>query len=212
MSERRVDPLLLNAWLSARSIARGLPLPVPEYGGFRVDTKSDAEIARWVFPKIGRGLEGLARSINEPRYFLKLCGAAGELQEALPIGWQIHAPSYFMQASGEPIEGQLVEGYRVEAKRVGKVSEARIFSETGALAASGYAAETPEVFIYDRIVTEPQHRRKGLGHAIMATLQAAKQHPGSPELLVATEDGRALYSTLGWEIISSYSTASIATA
>ncbi|MFZ5706447.1 MAG: GNAT family N-acetyltransferase [Pseudomonadota bacterium] len=209
MNKRRVDPLLLSAWLSARSIVRELPLPVPEYGGFRVDTNSDAEVARWVFPKIGSGLEELARSINEPRYFLKLCGSADELQAALPIGWELHAPSYFMQASGKPIGRHLTEGYRIETKRVGRVSEALIFSEMGALAASGYAAETQEVFIYDRIVTEPQHRRKGLGHAIMTTLRACKQHPSSPELLVATEEGRALYSTLGWETISPYSTASI---
>lgn len=211
MSNRGVDPLLLNAWLSARSLARGLPSPVPEYGGFRVDTNSDAEVARWVFPEIGPGLEELAHSINEPRYFLKLCGSADELQAVLPIGWVLHAPSYFMQASDEPAGRHLVEGYMIETKRAGMVSEARIYSETGALAASGYAAETQEVFIYDRIVTEPLHRRKGLGLAIMTTLHAAKQHPSVPELLVATKDGRALYSTLGWETISPYSTASIVT-
>lgn len=211
MSKPSVDPLLLNAWLSARSIGRGLPLPVPEYGGFRVDTNSDVEVARWVFWEMGPGLEELARSINEPGYLLKLCGAADELQAALPVGWALHAPSYFMQATGEPIVRHLTEGYRIEADRFGMVSEARIYSETGALAASGYAAEMREVFIYDRIVTEPQHRRKGLGHAIITTLHAAKQRPGSPELLVATEDGRALYSALGWETISPYSTASIVT-
>ena len=116
-----------------------------------------------------------------------------------------------MFASGEPTVGRLAEGYRIEAKHVGMVLEARIYSETGALAASGYAVETRKVFIYDRIVTEPEHRRKGLGHAVMATLHAAKKHLRSPELLVATEDGRALYSTLGWETISPYSTASIVT-
>lgn len=186
MSNRGVGPLILNAWLSARSIARRLPSPVPEYGGFRVDTKSDAEVARWVFPRIGSGLEELARSISEPRYFLKLCGA-----------------------TTEPPARRLADGYRIKTKRVGMVMEAKIFAETGALAASGYAAETRDVFIYDRIVTEPEHRRKGLGHALMLTLHAARQHPSSPELLVATEDGRALYSTLGWETISPYSTASI---
>jgi len=211
MSNRRVDPLLLNAWLSARSIARGLPLPVPEYGGLRVETNADVEVARWVFWETGPGLEELARSIKEPRYFLKLCGAADELQAALPVGWVLHSPSYFMQASGEPIRRHLTEGYRIEAEHVGMVSEARVYSKAGALAASGYAVETREVFIYDRIVTDPQHRRKGLGHAIMTTLHAAKQHPSNPELLVATEDGRALYSTLGWEPISPYSTASIVT-
>jgi hypothetical protein len=38
MKDQGVDPALLEAWLSARSIARGLPLPIPDQGGFRVDT------------------------------------------------------------------------------------------------------------------------------------------------------------------------------
>lgn len=209
MGSQGVDPPILNAWLSARSVARGLPLPVAEYGGFRVDTKSDAEVARWVFPRAGPGLESIARSIGKPGYLLKLCGAADELRAALPAGWEIHAPGYFMRAGGEPPARHLPDGYRIEVKRVGIVWEARIFSESGALAASGYAAETPDVFIYDRIVTAPEHRRKGLGHALMRSLHDARQQMSGPELLVATEDGRALYSTLGWETISPYSTASI---
>jgi GNAT superfamily N-acetyltransferase len=209
MGIQGVDPLLLHGWLSARSVSRGLPSPVPEYGGFRVDTNSDAEIARWVFPRTGAGLEDLARSIHEPRYFLKLCGTADELRSALPIGWELHAPGYFMQATIEPPSRRLADGYRIETKRVGMVWEARIFSETGALAASGYAAETQGVFLYDRIVTEPEHRRKGLGHVLMLTLHDARRHSSAAELLVATEEGRALYSTLGWETISPYSTASI---
>jgi GNAT superfamily N-acetyltransferase len=211
MSNKGVDLRILNAWLSARSIARGLPLPVPEYGGFRVDTKSNLEVARWVFAKVGFGLQKLACSIIEPRHLLKLCGPEDELHAALPTGWGLHAPSYFMQATGKPTERRLMDGYRIEAKHVGMVFEARIFSETGTLAASGYAVETKEVFIYDRIVTEPEHRRKGLGHVLMLTLHAARRQSSNPELLVATEDGRALYSTLGWETISPYSTASIIT-
>ena len=184
-------------------------MPVPKHGGFRVNTNSDAEIARWVFPEIGAGLEELARTIVEPRYFLKLCGAADELRAVLPKAWKLHAPSYFMRAIDKPPARRLPDGYAIEVDRVGAVIEARIASETGALAASGYAAETRGVFIYDRIVTEPEHRRKGLAHVLMCTLHDTKQDPANPELLVATEDGRALYSTLGWETISPYSTASI---
>lgn len=211
MSSQAIDPLILSAWLSARSIARNLPAPVPDYGGFRVDTNSDAEIARWVFAKSGPGLEELARSISEPRLFLKLCGAADELRAALPRGWDLYPQSYFMQATDWPPTRRLADGYSMEAKRVGMAVEVRIFAETGALAASGYAADGPGVFVYDRIVTEPGHRRKGLGYALMQTLHDARQHPGSAELLVATEEGQALYSTMGWETISPYSTASVAT-
>lgn len=209
MSSPNVDPAILNAWLSARSVARGLPLPVPEYGGFRVDTKSDAEIARWVFPKIGAGLEKLARTITEPRYFVKLCGAADELRAALPVTWQLHAPGYFMRAINDIPAGSLPDKYAIAVKHAGAVIEAKIVTETGALAASGYAVEVQGVFVYDRIVTEPEHRRKGLGRVLMWTLHDARQRPSDPELLVATEDGHALYSALGWETISPYSTASL---
>lgn len=209
MNNRGVDPEFLGAWLSARSIARGLPSPIPDYGGFRVDTKSDTEVARWVFPELSYGLGQLARSISSPRYLLKLCGAAGDLQAALPSGWTIHAPGYFMQSAVKPTGGHLPEGYKIEVKRNGMALEARIFSKAGALGASDYAAETNNVFVYDRIVTEPGYRRRGLGRVLMQTLHDARQYPSGRELLVATEDGRALYSALGWETISPYSTASI---
>lgn len=89
------------------------------------------------------------------------------------------------------------------------VLEARVFTDAGALAASGYAAETNDVFVYDRIITDPDHRRRGLGRALMLTLHDARHNLSATELLVATEDGRTLYSALGWTTISPYSTASI---
>ncbi|MFL9840747.1 GNAT family N-acetyltransferase [Sphingomonas sp. ST-64] len=210
MNNHGVDPAILKAWLSARSIARGLPLPIPDHGGFRVDTKSDTEIARWVFAKSNSGLEHLARSISDSRYFLKLCGAPGDLKSALPSGWKLHAPGFFMRRTvpSTPI-GHLPFGYTIEVKRNGMVAEARIFEAAGALAASGYAAETNDVFVYDRIITEPGHRRRGLGRALMQTLHDARQNPSATELLVATEEGRTLYVALGWETISPYSTASL---
>jgi GNAT superfamily N-acetyltransferase len=209
MNDEGVDPLLLNAWLSARSIARGLAAPIADYGGYRVDTNTDAEVRRWVFPQMTAGLVELAHSINEPRHFLKLCGEANELLSVLPDNWELHAPSYLMRASEKQFERPVAAGYTIETNRNGAVVEARVRSDTGELAASGYAAETQDVFIYDRIVTTPQHRRKGLGSAVMAALHRAKQHQDIPELLVATEDGRALYATLGWQTISPYATASI---
>lgn len=209
MTKGGVGPHLIGAWLTSRSLARGLPLPVREFDGFRVDTNSETEVARWVFPKIGPGLQALGRSILEPRYFLKLCAPACELRAALPLGWELHPPGYFMRSTGEAVKAQLPDGYKIETERAGVVSAARIWARTGELAASGYAAEACNVFIYDRIVTEPEHRRKGLGRAVMAALHATKLQSSAPELLVATEDGRALYSALGWKTVSQYSTASI---
>jgi hypothetical protein len=42
----------------------------------------------------------------------------------------------------------------------------------------------------------------------MMALRTTREKRDSAELLVATEEGRALYSALGWKTISPYSTAS----
>jgi GNAT superfamily N-acetyltransferase len=89
----------------------------------------------------------------------------------------------------------------------GPVCHVAILGEDGTLAASGYAAETSEAFVFDRIVTAPAHRRRGLGAGVMAALRAMRSRHDVPELLVATEEGRCLYQRLGWRVLSPYATA-----
>ena len=205
------DPTMLHAWLTARSVVRGLPAPVPDRGGFRVDTNSDAEIKRWVFPQLVDGLAELGQIIDTPRYLLKLCGPSEELSAILPDRWRIHPPAYFMIATRDWTDRPLPAGYTIEVDHNGAVVEVRVKSGAGDVAARGYAAHAKNVFIYDRIITAPEHRRKGLAHAVMSTLSHARRNSDAPQLLVATEDGYALYLTLGWRTLSPYSTASIAT-
>ena len=208
-SDSAVDPELVRGWLAARSVARGLPAPVADHGGYRVDTGSEAEVRRWVFPHMVAGLGGLARSLSAPRHMIKYCGSADRLRAALPGGWQLHPPGYLMIAGQVAPTGPLADDYRLEVTADGAVIAARILSPTGALAASGYAATAAGVFVYDRIVTEPGHRRIGLGGAIMAALRQAKADSNAAEALVATNEGRALYVSLGWRVISLFVTASI---
>lgn len=204
-----VDPERLHAWLSARSIIRELPPPVPEHGGLRVDTGSEAEVVRWVFAAVGAGLVALAQTIHAPRHPLKVCAAPEALRAALPARWRLHAPSWFMTAGAAPREPPPLVGYTVESAEAGGVVAIRIRTAAGELAGSGHAVETRDAFVYDRIVTAPDHRRRGLGRVVMAALRRTKRRPGAPELLVATEDGRALYAALGWRTLSPYATASI---
>ena len=210
MSEDHVDPMLLHAWLSARSLARRLPAPVPDRGGFRVDTNSAGEVRRWVFPKLDSCLVDVARTIRAPRTFLKCCTAAGDLRGALSGRWQLHAQAYFMIAEGDWSPRSVPQGYALEVEQADGVSQVRVWAGPNNLAASGYAAETGNAFIYDRIVTAPGHRRRGLAAAVMTALHRQRQNTDIPQLLVATEDGRALYRCLGWRILSPYSTASLA--
>ena len=78
---------------------------------------------------------------------------------------------------------------------------------TAQLAAGGYAAETPEAFVYDRIETDPDLRRRGLGRAVVAALGGCRRSPAARQLLIATVEGEELYSNVGWRRLSSYSTA-----
>ena len=64
-------------------------------------------------------------------------------------------------------------------------------------------------FIYDRIETAQDHRRKGLGAAVMIALASARKSLATPQLLVATEDGRGLYANLGWTVLAPFAAATI---
>ncbi|RNF86258.1 hypothetical protein EER27_02205 [Lysobacter psychrotolerans] len=97
----------------------------------------------------------------------------------------------------------------MELQQAGPVTRACVIAPDGDLAASGYTAETADVCIYDRIETAQDHRRKGLGVAVMIALGAARRTLASPQLLVATEDGRNLYANLGWAVLAPFAAATI---
>lgn len=200
---------LIHAWLAGRSIARGLPLPVADRGGFRVDSGLETEISRWVFPYICDGLKALAREINAPFLPLKLCGDGAALMACLPGRWQLEPPTWFMRGGEVMTAPALPSGYQAETVHKGATLYVRIMTESGDVAASGYAAHYGDAYVYDLIITAPAHQRKGLGRAVMARLQAEKAGADCTELLVATKAGRALYQTLGWTVLSPYSTALI---
>ena len=205
-----VDPKLVFAWQVAHSIARSCPPPVHDRGGFRVDTHSEKEVKRWVFPQLCDGLRAIAHDITAPRHYLKLCGPDEELRSALPARWEVQPANYFMMAAVATLDTKpLPNGYRMEFHQAGPVTRACIIAPDGDLAASGCAAETADVFIYDRIETAQDHRRKGLGVAVMSALGTARKSLVSPQLLVATEDGRNLYVNLGWTVLAPFAAATI---
>ncbi|WFR83626.1 GNAT family N-acetyltransferase [Arthrobacter sp. Y-9] len=69
------------------------------------------------------------------------------------------------------------------------------------VAASGRVFVTNgTVAVFDQIVTHDDFRRRGLGSFIMKSLAARSfEHPVETGLLLASADGRLLYSHLGWQ-------------
>lgn len=74
-------------------------------------------------------------------------------------------------------------------------------------AASGYAALSGTAWVYDRILTVPEHRRRGLGAALMAAMGALKPSLAAVDVLTATPVGRELYRRLGWREVCPWTTA-----
>ncbi|GAB4098210.1 GNAT family N-acetyltransferase [Sinomonas halotolerans] len=78
-----------------------------------------------------------------------------------------------------------------------------VTGEGGALAASGHVAVVRGYAVFDRIVTEPAFRRRGLGSFVMRALTAAVSEHGLDQgLLIASTDGQHLYHHLGWSDVS----------
>jgi GNAT superfamily N-acetyltransferase len=67
------------------------------------------------------------------------------------------------------------------------------------VAARGSIAVVGDDAIADRIETDAAHRRRGLGRAMMSALaEAAVSQGARTGLLIASEEGQRLYSSLGW--------------
>jgi len=183
---------------------------VADRGGWRVDSDVPEEKARWVFAAPCEGLAELGHEIDRPHFLLKLCASPDVLMAMLPPRWRLQSQSWFMGTNAPPPAADVPTGYSVVCEGEAEVTHVRVLDSEGALAASGYAAQTADAFIYDRIRTEPEHRRRGLGQVVMATLGRQRNDPGLPQLLTATADGRALYTNIGWQVLAPYVTAGVA--
>lgn len=198
---------VIRDWATARNIARALPVPVADHGGWRVDTRSPGEDCRYFFAAPVPGLAALAATIDRPRVLIKLCDTRAVLAGLVPAGWVFEVDTWVME--GAPaVPGPLAPGYRVDRTLEGARATVRIVADDGSLAASGYGGRSRGVFAYDRIVTDDRHRRRGLGRAVIALLGEAAL-PGDRHVLIATAMGRALYESIGWCVRSDYTTAFI---
>ena len=184
-------------------------MPVPDRAGFRVDTASESETCRWIYPHAVADIGALGRDICEPRQLIKLCGQAGDLAALLDDRWEVEPTGYFMRATERWDGAEVPAGFVAAAEMMGNVTKITISTEDGDYSASGYGSETRKAFVYDRIVTAEQYRRQGLARALLTLLRSHKRSRDVPELLVSSLAGHALYCAIGWDTLSTYSTATL---
>jgi hypothetical protein len=83
----------------------------------------------------------------------------------------------------------------------------KVVAQNGNLASIGRLVLVDDLAIYDRISTAIDHRRNGLARFLMKELQKIAVSKGViKNFLVATEEGRLLYQSLGWELYCLYTT------
>lgn len=203
---------VVETWLKGWSLARQLPLPIADHGGFRVEVGWPDQLRRYVFPTLCPGLFHFANTIIEPAVFLKVCAPAALLRPVLPPRWVIQRPGFMMTRMLPARQPglQLPEGYTLSVETAPAGPSAVIYASNKEIAASGSLAIVDDYIIFDRIETSPAHQRRGLGRAVMTTLAREAVSRGRKKaILVATPAGKALYETLGWKMYSLYTTAVI---
>ena len=186
---------MLDAWVHGWAISRNTTEPVRVRSGYRVDVGLPGHRVRYVLPAYDAELvDGLGR----PETWLKIRG-----EVALDARWQVWPPEYLMTTELRAAPVTVAASYELKHALRGRIVEATVTAADGSVAARGKAALTGEAAVFDQIETDPQHRRRGLGRTVMGALSSAAQYAGATTgVLVATEDGRALYTALGWMLDS----------
>ncbi|TZF98849.1 GNAT family N-acetyltransferase (plasmid) [Chryseobacterium panacisoli] len=199
----RVSVEIVENWLKGWCLSREVSFPVQYKSGFHVMVGDETQKERFVFPQLNDDFFQLADSIDEPWVYLKVSASPEEFEGKIPERWKLQAQGYMMTCF-HPMnfpEISLAEGYHLEFSEYNTTFVVRIVAENGEQASIGRVSLINTVAVYDRIITEKNHQRKGLASFLLKELEKIALSKGfSKNLLVATEEGKLLYETLGWKV------------
>ncbi|MEE6126686.1 GNAT family N-acetyltransferase [Chryseobacterium arthrosphaerae] len=203
--QNKVSAGIVESWLKGWSLSRELPFPTHYKSGFKVIVGYENQKERYVFPELNEDFFQLADSIDEPWVYLKVCTSPDRFMEKIPERWKLQ-PQGYMMTCFHPMnfpEVTLADGYQVEYGQYNSTFMVRIVAENGEQASIGYVALIDDLAVYDRIVTEKNHQRKGLASFLLKELEKIAVSKGfTKNFLVATEEGKLLYENLGWSVYS----------
>jgi hypothetical protein len=205
--DKNIQLNILKNWLKAWTLSRKLPLPVKYKSGWMVDVGYENQKMRYVFPELNEDFIQLSETIDKPWIYLKVCASPDELKGKLSGKWVIQPQGYMMSCFKQMSfpNGTLPDKYKFEFERYNSTYVVRIVTIDGELASIGRVVLVDDLAIYDRISTETNHRRNGLATFLMKQLEKiALANNIHNNFLVATEDGKFFYQTLGWELYSLY--------
>lgn len=196
------DAALVEAWVDGWALSRNVGAPIRLAGGHRIRVGEPGHAERFVFPALDTAaLSDLAASITEPGIFLKAFCAPEALLASVDGRWSSQPAGDLMaiDLAAVPPPATPAAGYGLDLRAEGAVLVVEVRDADGGLAASGRAALTGRFAVFDKIITDPAHQRRGLGRLVMGALGERARALGADQgVLVATPEGRALYEVLGW--------------
>jgi GNAT superfamily N-acetyltransferase len=194
-------PAITRDWVTGLAVVRRCPPPVEVFYGLRVDVGRPRERTRHILLRVDEDSVRTVGRATEPYTRMKAFLPAQRLRAWLGPQWEPDGIEYLMTTALRPSAMPVPEGYAVTSAVDDGVTTVRMLTADGQVAAAGYVGVTDGIAVFDRIETDTDHRRRGLGTAVMRALTAAALHEGAREaVLGATDDGRALYERLGWTV------------
>jgi GNAT superfamily N-acetyltransferase len=203
---------LINRWIRGWQASRDLPAPEVTDDAIRIHCRQpgrEFEVFPLRFDEDPESVRRLAAEVlaaEEPTWLTvttrdsaKACGVV----EA--AGLQVHLRSETLMATDltRHPRRDLDPAFTSEVGVEGSDIEVVIRDGAGEIAARGHMGLVDGDGIADRILTMPDFRRRGLGAVVMGMLAAEAVARGARDgLLIASEEGRRLYTQLGWERIA----------
>ncbi|GHJ43262.1 hypothetical protein Cs7R123_06040 [Catellatospora sp. TT07R-123] len=178
-------------------------MPIETPWGLRIDEVRPKTRARClVFRDDLDAVRSAVKDATPPHGVIIVATAEDAVATLLGLSWQSTPPEPIMTTTLRRISSSVPAGYDLSATIDAGVINVRVHSE-GEVVAAGYAAVVDGVAVVDRVGTDPAHQRRGLGTAVMNALAAAAiDQGGVTAVLHGTEEGRALYEGLGWQLRS----------
>lgn len=205
--ENHISSDIIENWLKAWSISRELPLPVKFKSGLKVDVGFEKQKTRYVFTELNDDFIQLSKDIDESWIFLKVCAPPSEVKRHVYKKWIVQ-PQGYMMSCFHPMtipDIYLHNDYKLEITNHNLTYTIRIVTQKGEVASIGRLILVDELAVYDRISTDDNNKRKGLGTFLMKELEKIALSKGiSKNFLVATEEGKSLYESLGWKLYCLY--------
>ncbi|GAA2098379.1 hypothetical protein GCM10009801_69430 [Streptomyces albiaxialis] len=200
-----MDREIVRAWVEGWVVSRGASPPAEEEWGFYYDIGPFHKAARYVLvePDEARVRE-LTRTIGGTGVWLAVFEEPERVREWIAPGWTIGDPGYLMTTTFRRADTSgLPEGYELRVWERAGVTRVVVRAPDGGPAARGQLAlpDGARTAVVDQIETVEAHRRRGLGRLVMGVLGTAALDAGVRDaVLAATDDGRALYTALGWRV------------